>query len=71
MKSRAWVVTVPVRGGEAEIDTVFAVAEDAEEVRRSLINHDGYHPRIIVREQGSELAMLDWNGPKGRPYRGQ
>jgi hypothetical protein len=31
-----------------EIDTVFAVGYDAEEMRRSLINHDGYNPGICV-----------------------
>lgn len=34
-----------------EIDTVFWVDNsDAEEVRRSLINHDGYDPSIEVKE---------------------
>lgn len=32
------------------IDTVFYTKDcDAEYVRRSLINHDGYDPRITVR----------------------
>lgn len=30
------------------IDTVFATGYDAEEMRRSLINHDGYDPAITV-----------------------
>jgi len=30
------------------IDTVFANGYDSEEMRRSLINHDGYDPRIRV-----------------------
>jgi hypothetical protein len=37
-----------------EIDTVFYSAGanvDAEEVRQSLINHDGYNGRIVVRER--------------------
>lgn len=36
------------------IDTVF-FDEDmtAEEVKRSLINHDGYHPKIVVRKAAS------------------
>jgi hypothetical protein len=37
-----------------EIDTVFYSAGanvDAEEVRRSLIDHDGYDGRITVRER--------------------
>jgi hypothetical protein len=33
------------------IDTVFAAGYDAEEMRRSLINHDGYDPSITVEEQ--------------------
>lgn len=36
------------------IDTIFysaGVKVDAEEVRKSLINHDGYDPRIKVRKQ--------------------
>ena len=35
------------------IDTVFYSASakvDAEEVRRSLVNHDGYDARIVVRK---------------------
>lgn len=32
------------------IDTVFANGYDAEEMRRSLINHDGYDSRITVRK---------------------
>lgn len=38
----------------AHIDTVFyslGVSVDAEEVRQSLINHDGYDPRITVKER--------------------
>lgn len=37
-----------------EIDTVFYSADakvDAEEVRRSLIGHDGYSPAIVVRDR--------------------
>ena len=33
------------------IDTVFYTPDcDAEYVRTSLINHDGYHPAILVRK---------------------
>ena len=32
------------------IDTVFATGYTVEEMRRSLINHDGYDPAIVVRE---------------------
>lgn len=32
------------------IDTVFATGYDAEEMRKSLIDHDGYDSRIIVRK---------------------
>lgn len=40
-------------GGLKEIDTVFYAKNDnvtAEEVRDSLVNHDGYDPSIIVKE---------------------
>jgi hypothetical protein len=38
-----------------EIDTVFYDANnDAEDVRRSLINHDNYDPRITVRSPEDE-----------------
>lgn len=34
-----------------KIDTMFYSGKvDAEEVRRSLINHDGYDARIVVRK---------------------
>jgi hypothetical protein len=32
------------------VDTVFATGYDAEEMKRSLINHDGYDPAIVVRK---------------------
>ena len=32
------------------IDTVFGMEKDADEVKRSLINHDGYDWRIVVRK---------------------
>lgn len=36
-----------------EIDTVFyGLAEPAEDVRRSLIGRDGYHPLIVVKRRG-------------------
>jgi hypothetical protein len=31
-----------------EIDTVFATDYSAEEMRKSLIDHDGYDPGIVV-----------------------
>ncbi len=35
------------------IDRVFYVAGmTAEEVKRSLVDHDGYNPRIMVRKGG-------------------
>lgn len=38
--------------GKKEIDVVFWVDNsDAEEVKQSLINHDGYDPRIRVVEE--------------------
>jgi hypothetical protein len=70
---KAWTVTIETRGGEAELDTVFTVDNmTADECRRGLVNHDGYDGRIIVREQGdAAVAMLDWNGRKGKRFRNQ
>jgi len=42
-----------------KIDTVFAGPKSdavAEEVRLSLINHDGYDPRIVVRRRGGKAG---------------
>ena len=53
MKQKAYVV----RLGRKEIDTVFYTgpektrAEREEEVKRGLIEHDGYNPAITVREE--------------------
>ena len=33
------------------IDTVWFTGYTADEARRSLIDHDGYDPRIVVRER--------------------
>lgn len=35
-----------------QIDTVFASYDDPDEMRRSLINHDGYRSDIAVRCDG-------------------
>jgi len=40
------------RGALRRIDTVFASYRDVEEMRRSLINHDGYPADIVVRLVG-------------------
>lgn len=47
MKQKAYDVYLHGR----KIETVFYVNSTAEEVRESLINHDGYHPAIKVRER--------------------
>lgn len=51
---RSFDVFLPTRsGGWKEIDTVFYSKRDnitEGEVRESLINHDGYDSRIVVRE---------------------
>lgn len=50
-KQNAWNVWLPNgKGGRARlVDTVWFDADmDAEAVRRSLIDHDGYDPRITV-----------------------
>ncbi len=40
------------------IDTVFANGYNADEMKRSLINHDGYDPNIIVRLQRNMRSSL-------------
>jgi len=46
------VYTEDEYGDETEIDTVFwCDNSDADEVRHSLINHDGYDPAIIVEQK--------------------
>ena len=34
------------------IDRVFDEEEDPQEVKRSLVNHDGYDPAIVVKRGG-------------------
>lgn len=47
-KSVSWKVSLHGK----QIDTVFFTSDmTAEEVKRSLVNHDGYDPRIVVRKQ--------------------
>ena len=72
-KSIAYTVIVETPHGDAEVDTVFSTETDPAEVRKSLVNHDGYDPRIIVLSQteARKARCLDWNGPKGRRYRNQ
>ena len=49
MKMQAWKVYL----GGKEIDTVFYTKDQtAEDVRKSLTEHDGYDPRIAVKKWG-------------------
>jgi predicted metal-binding protein len=44
------------------IDTIFYSADanvDADEVKRSLVNHDGYSPDIVVHRRKRERAEAD------------
>lgn len=56
-----------------KIDTVFAGPKSdavAEEVRRSLIEHDGYDPRIVVRLRGGQHpARHNPAAPSKPPFR--
>jgi hypothetical protein len=48
---QAFDVYHPTRNGKLKlIDTVFANGYDAEEMRTSLINHDGYPSDIVVKK---------------------
>ena len=64
MKSRAWVVTF----GGKYLDTGWSQDTDPQEVYRSLVNHDGYDPRIKVgtREPAQRIPHHT-----GRKLRGQ
>jgi hypothetical protein len=49
MSNYAHVVYRPMPNGKLrEIDTVFASYKDPDEMRRSLIGHDGYPSNIVV-----------------------
>ena len=52
---RAFNVYIPLSGDRFKlIDTVYYNATDnitTEEVKQSLVNHDGYDPRIVVGEE--------------------
>lgn len=46
----AWDVYLEGR----KIDTVYVdKSQSADEVRKWLIEHDGYHPQIVVRQRGA------------------
>lgn len=49
-----------------KIDTVFATGYTADEMRQSLINHDGYDPRIVVTVMRKRLGSSDTSGPRNR-----
>lgn len=45
-----------------EIDTVFygdSPKESAEDVKRSLVNHDGYNSNIVVRKRPQKRSTHD------------
>ena len=46
-KTRNTAYSVYLNG--REIDIVFASYDDPEEMHRSLVNHDGYDPRIVAK----------------------
>ena len=57
--------------GSRCIDTVFAQGYDAEEMRRSLINHDRYDSRITVRLRRERVTSPAASGRTTRAARGQ
>lgn len=53
-------VFVPTRNGEVRIDSVFfSTRQDPAEVRKSLVEHDGYDARIYVREFDPRDVHID------------
>lgn len=60
-KQQAWDVYLKPTGGHQSrlVDTVwFDKDMDAEAVRRSLVEHDGYDPRITVKQPKRKGAHL-------------
>ena len=53
------------------IDTVFASYADADEMKRSLINHDGYDARIVVTCRKRPPRFERVNGKRIRCYDNQ
>jgi len=51
------------------IDTVFATGYTADEMRRSLINHDGYDARITVRARRAAATAETENMAPARATR--
>ena len=43
------------------IDTVWSTEQDAEEMKKSLVNHDNYDPRIVVK-----MAAASTRKPRGK-----
>jgi len=62
MSARAYDVVLASK----VIDTVFADYADADEMRRSLIDHDGYDPRIKVYLRSKNgRGFEQYAGPNG------
>jgi hypothetical protein len=57
--------------GKRCIDTVFATGYTEDEMRRSLIGHDGYDSRITVRLARPRAASPAVSGRTTRAARGQ
>ena len=70
MKAKAWNVYGWVEDASGrhfdQIDTVF-FDEDIPRsgVRRSLVNHDGYPPDIVVAHDGEDKDTAAWNQENG------
>jgi hypothetical protein len=63
MTTNAYTVTL----NRKNIDTVFSTEKDPAEVRRSLIDHDGYDPSIVVTRQRKRKRAGGWDGPPPKP----
>jgi hypothetical protein len=59
VEAKAFDVFVEKRGVEYRVDTVWATGYSAEEMRQSLIGHDGYSPEIIVREHDPRELWIE------------
>ena len=59
---KAWNVFIATQDGECLVDTIFCDDDiPAEDVRKSLIDHDGYHSSIYVRAHDPREVNLELN----------
>ena len=62
-QSKAWNVFVEHNGCEYRVDTIWFDARDtADEVLKSVVEHDGYSPAVYVRPFEANEVFLEARG---------